>query len=295
MRVTNNMIVQNTIRHIHAGLRRVERYNEQLSSGKALRVPSDGPAAVVGAMRYRSQLVEVDQYMGNIRDASSWLDATESALAEAGKALERGRELALYGANDTNTPSDRMTLAEEVDQLIHHLVQVANATVGDRHLFSGQATDVPPYPIQDSYPTPPTDQGDQAERRVEIGPGVTLAVNVTAQEAFDPVLDAMVDLREALTSSDTDALSDTVLQELDAATDNLLRIRAEVGAKGHRLEAALSRLGDLEINVTSLLSATEDVDVARAIMELKMEENVYRLALATGARIMQPTLMDFLR
>src|SRR5690606_14141456 len=131
--------------------------------------------------------------------------------------------------------------------------------------------------------------------KVEISPGVTLEVNVVGDEAFGPVFEAMVALRDALMNDQPDEISNTILGELDAAIDNLLRIRAEVGAKANRLEAAANRLHELDLNVSRVLSETEDVDVAKAIMELKMQENVYRLALASGARIIQPTLMDFLR
>src|SRR5690606_26205991 len=142
---------------------------------------------------------------------------------------------------------------------------------------------------------PPTYEGDDGARRVEISPAVTIEVNVVGEEAFKPVFKAMVALRNALVDNEPEKLGGEVLGALDEAINNLLRIRAEVGAKANRLETAANRLEELEINVSRVLSETEDVDVAKAIMELKMQENVYRLALASGARIIQPTLMDFLR
>src|SRR5690606_22388135 len=185
----------------------------------------DDPAAVVKAMRYRSQLIEVEQYLANINDAVSWLNATESALAEAGAALQRARELALDGANGNKTASDRQAIAQEVEQLIHHLIQVANATVGDRYLFSGLKTDTPPYGNLPPTGVPPY-EGDHNARKVEISPGVTLEVNVVGDEAFGPVFEAMVALRDALMNDQPDEISNTILGELDAAIDNLLRIRA---------------------------------------------------------------------
>ena len=77
--------------------------------------------------------------------------------------------------------------------------------------------------------------------------------------------------------------------------DEVLSSRAEVGAKLNRIELAEERLKDLEINLNKLLSNVQDIDVAEKIMDLKSEENAYRIALAVGARIIQPTLVDFLK
>ena len=83
--------------------------------------------------------------------------------------------------------------------------------------------------------------------------------------------------------------------EINRAKDRLVAVRAEVGAMVNRLEMTQSQLSSADINFSHLLSKTEDLDIAEATVYLKAQEAVYRAALATGARIMQPTLIDFLR
>ncbi|MFO7320041.1 MAG: flagellin, partial [Bacillota bacterium] len=78
------------------------------------------------------------------------------------------------------------------------------------------------------------------------------------------------------------------------AMDNLLRWRAEVGARVNRLELVRERLSQNQVNLEKLSAEVEGIDIAEVIMRLKMEENVYRAALGAGARIIQPTLLDFL-
>ena len=131
--------------------------------------------------------------------------------------------------------------------------------------------------------------------RYEIGPGITVLISIHGDEAIKPAIDALIKLREDLESSNVDALGGEDLELIDKALDLVLRWRAEAGARVNRLELVQRRLEHSEINTHSLLSRVEDVDVAEAIMNLKMEENVYRLALAAGARIIQPSLLDFLR
>ncbi|MEW9123762.1 MAG: flagellar hook-associated protein FlgL [Thermotaleaceae bacterium] len=86
-----------------------------------------------------------------------------------------------------------------------------------------------------------------------------------------------------------------MLADLDKNMDNILAKLSEIGAKTNRLELDQNRLDDNILNYKTLRSKVEDVDMAEAIMNFSMEENVYRAALSTGARIIQPTLIDFLR
>lgn len=86
-----------------------------------------------------------------------------------------------------------------------------------------------------------------------------------------------------------------MLDDLDKNMDNILAKLAEIGAKSNRLELDQNRLDDNILNYKALRSKVQDVDMAEAIMNFSMEENVYRAALSTGARIIQPTLLDFLR
>jgi flagellar hook-associated protein 3 FlgL len=82
---------------------------------------------------------------------------------------------------------------------------------------------------------------------------------------------------------------------LDSQIDNLLKERSELGARMNRMELSMSRLDGLEVSTTGLLSTEEDVDISRVIIDLKSQENVQRAALSVGARIIQPSLLDFLR
>lgn len=85
------------------------------------------------------------------------------------------------------------------------------------------------------------------------------------------------------------------MSDIDRHIDNVVAQRGDVGALQNRLELIKNRLSDDNVNFTTLLSNNEDVDMAEIIMQLKTAENVYRAALQTGAQILPPTLLDFLR
>lgn len=293
MRVTNNMIARNAVNNLNLHLRRQEELHYQLASGKRLRVPSDDPAATSHSMRLHSDLTHTKQYRANIGVALSWLEATDSVLNEVGQALQRVKELAVYGANGVLPQDARDAIAREVDQILEHLVDLANSSHAGLYLFGGHRTTTPPYVL--SGGTVSSYQGDEGRRELEIASGVKIAVNVLGSELFDQIFQAVTNLRKALYEGDTATVGNQSLAEVEDALDTLLRVRADVGARINRLELADARMQELELNVEQLISDNEDVDLARAIIDLKVAENVYRAALASGARIIQPTLLDFLR
>lgn len=299
MRVTNNMIARGLLANLNRHLIRMEELQYQLSSSKRLRVPSDDPAATTISMRLHTALAHTRQHRANLDAALSWLEATDAALNEAGQALHRAKELAVYGANGTQPQDALDAIAAEVEQLVRHMIDIANTRHAGLYIFSGTETFTQPYDPDlfqpGPSPAPPPYAGNQDERRYEFDDSVTVPINIPGDQVFDPILEALVELKAALEAGDTEKVGGEVLGKLEGALDNLLRARADVGARANRLELARARLDGLELNLEQLVSNTEDTDIARVIVDLKVSENAYRAALAAGARIIQPTLMDFLR
>lgn len=77
--------------------------------------------------------------------------------------------------------------------------------------------------------------------------------------------------------------------------DNFLQVQSEIGARMNRLEIIQNRLETQSQSIEDMMSMNEDADPARVIIDLQNNEYVYRSALAAGARIIQPSLLDFLR
>ena len=299
MRITNKMLVTNSLSTLNKGLEQLEYTSGRLAAGKKLLVPSDDPIGTGNVLRMHRGLAETRQYVANTDYGIGMLLAADSALTDLTEILQRGRELAIYGANGTLPEDSLHALAKEVNELVDHAVQVANSTYGGSYIFGGQETTKPPYAIASledgNIDAMEPYQGSSLPIIVEVGPGSTLEINVPGDSVFDNAFAELIELRKHLSAGDTDQISSETLGKLDDVISQVLRFQAEVGAKGKRLEITQSRLQGLDLNLQTLISKTEDIDVAEAIMMLKMQENAYRLALDTTARIIQPTLMDFLR
>ncbi|MDK2801118.1 MAG: flagellar hook-associated protein 3 FlgL [Clostridiales bacterium] len=294
MRITQGMITEAFMRNLSYNLKKLNDKEDMLSSGKRVRRPSDDPVSAILAMRLRNTLSGIEQYNKNVNDALTWLKNTESALANTGDILQRIRELTVNAANDTLTPEDRQTILDEVSQLKLQILQEANTSYNNRYLFGGYATDQPPFYIDSITGKITANTSATGTLKYNLGMNNNMDVNVLGTDVFSDLFTTVESIESDLKLNDASALSGR-LTDLDNAINIVLKYRSQIGAKSNRLDATKSRLESNEIDYTDLLSKTEDVDVAKTIMDLKMDENVYRASLAVGARIIQPTLVDFLR
>ena len=145
MRITHNMLADKFNYNLQQNLNRMENYSQKLSTGKEFTRPTEDPIGTSKTMRFSNQIDRNDQYVKNMDAARGWLETTEAALLESNDTMQRVRELAVYGANDSLTAKDRDVLADEVEELYDHLVGQANAEYNQRYLFGGHQTGEKPF------------------------------------------------------------------------------------------------------------------------------------------------------
>jgi flagellar hook-associated protein 3 FlgL len=119
--------------------------------------------------------------------------------------------------------------------------------------------------------------------------GVLETVGVRADNLFA----AMMDLRDALTVNDRDAISASI-GLLDGGIDKLLAARGEVGARLQRIQVISGRQEDEEFNLTTILSEVNDVDYSEAVLNFQNLRNVMEAALGMAAQVLPRSLADFL-
>lgn len=142
MRITNAMIMNNSLSNISTNKRNVDRLNTQMSTEKKIQKPSEDPVVAIRALRLRSQLAELNQYLEkNVPDASSWLQVTEEALSGVSKMLTGMNKYLVQGASDGLTAEDRRTIVENLRQFREQIFQDANADYAGRTVFTGYKTD----------------------------------------------------------------------------------------------------------------------------------------------------------
>jgi len=300
MRVTNSMMVRNMLDHLKNNRGDLNDLNEQLSSGKLFQRPSDAPIKVSDSMNYKSQLNRNSQFQRNLNQAENWLNTTESSLKSGTEVIQRARELTIYAATDSVTSEDREAIASEVKELRDELIDISRAELGDSYIFSGQETDQEPFSITknaDGTINTLTYNGDNSPVRRRLNENVKMNINFTGDEIFQDEIEALDALYGDLNSGTATGatISSNNLSAMDDAVKKFTELRSEIGGKLKRTDNLKSRLEANEIHLKQLKSKNEDADLAETITNLKMEENVYRASLASGARIMQQSLVDFIR
>ena len=141
MRVTNNMMLNNTTSNINNNKYNVNNRNNQMSSQKKISRPSEDPVVAIRALRLRSNLSEINQYYEkNIPDAESWLKVTETALNNMQNIIKDIRTQCVYGANDSLKTEDRKTILTQLQALREQIYSEGNSDYAGRTVFTGYRT-----------------------------------------------------------------------------------------------------------------------------------------------------------
>lgn len=293
MRITNSMLSGNLLRNLEAAQGRMDDLQNQLSSGYRINKPSDDPVGIQNAMRLKSNISSVTQWKNNADEALQFMNTTDSTMGEMTSMLQRIRELAVEGANGTLATSDQSAVADEVDQLAAQLKMMANTQVGSKYMFSGTATDKELIPTDGS-----TSQANGEDIKFEVGNNLSIPVSVNGQALFGDnttgILATLSNLSTALRTNDTTTVSN-LLGSIDSNMDNVIAMRSDLGARINRMTSIQSQLDSTSINLQQNLSGIQDADMAKTITDFTSQQNVYKSALSVGAKIIQPSLVDFMQ
>ena len=315
------MMIGNFNRNLQMNQAKMNRFQSQLATNRKMVRISDDPVNVIKSLNARSRLSSIEQYQRNLSDAQGWLSQSETAVSELNEVIKRVYELSVNLANEVKTPEDRQAAAFEIKELMEHIVTIGNTTLGDKHLFGGFNVTRAPFAVNSdgdltfngismtdtaspSLKPPPnvTLRDDLLDLdqiiRYEIGFGVDLPISISGVSVMglddNNIYAQMKRFHEMASSPVIEDLQPFIgiFQDLQK---NVISIMAEIGGRQNRLDMMKDRFDQDVINYTRMKSDVEDLDQAEAIMWYSMAEAVYRAALSVGGRILQPTLVDFLR
>ncbi|MFT8313955.1 MAG: flagellar hook-associated protein FlgL [Clostridium sp.] len=346
MRITNNMLTNNFLSDMQNNLQNMQKIQQQMTSGKLISKASDDPFIASRSMQLNSQLGANSQYKSNIKDASNWLDTTDTTLGQVGNALSRINELLVSTGDPGYSNDENQSVKDEINQIISGLSQTLNTNFDGKYIFSGTRSDAKAtaaitdsngntqlmYNLPNSTANGVTltaaqlNQNNKAlgmiqqKLSTEISQGVTMDYSVSATDILQygsgtSSPSSPTDLKDLLQSivnhldgknadgsapasgaaSPTSLLTTADLQGIQDAANNVLRLRSEVGAKANRMKDAADSNDAQTQNLTTILSKTEDIDITQKTMEYATAQTVYTAALQTSARVLQPSLLDYLR
>jgi flagellar hook-associated protein 3 FlgL len=290
-RVPNQLLVNNSLSALQQSFLKLTDLQDQASSLKRLRKPSDGPADVVSAMQLHASLDRNDQYTRNLSDAQGWLGNADNALTTTVTQLQKVNDLVVQASNVSTDSNARQGIAAQIDSIRQTLIGVANTQYAGRPIFAGTASGNAAYDSNGQY------VGVSSAVERNIAPGQRVQVNVNGDAVFGPPgNDLFTTLSQISQAVQTNPSQLNALQaQLGTQTTQVQSQLAQVGSRFLRVQTMQSQNTSDGLTMKQNLSSIEDADVAQVMVQLQAQQVAYQAALSATARAIQPSLTDFLK
>lgn len=268
----------------------MNKYLNQVQTGEKIERPSDDPVIAMKGMSYRTALREIEQYQRNADGIRSWMDNADDALDKGTQVMQRLEELAVQASTGTNSEDEHTAIKAEVEELEKQLIEVANTRVNGKYIFNGTDTNEKPVNKDGSLNI---GTGRNQDVNIEISEDIQFTVNVKPDDVFPEEIFQNIEAFKSALDGDGDI--DESLDKIRSSSKGLVEGRAKLGARMNRLELIADRLEQQGITAEDTMKKNVGVDFEEAITNLLSQEVAHRAALSAGAKIIQPSLIDFLR
>lgn len=296
-RTSNLMLTRNAQQNLQANMSRLAKLQEQAQTSAAITRPSDDPAGTADALKVRAEMRANTAYKNNISDANSWLATLDNALTRTNDILTRIKDLSITAATATTTAASKAAIATEIEGLKSDLLGQANTSYLGRNIFAGNSD--AGAAVVENAPVPPAttptytftgeDHGP-VNRRIDAN--TVVRVDASASEVFGDMFTKIDSLVAGLRANGDIS---THLAGIDESINTVLTSQTDVGIRHARVLKAEETNLEQSVSLEARRSGIEDLDTAQVILDLKLQELAYQSSLAVTAKVLQPTLMDFLR
>ena len=303
MRVTQNITTSNFISYINQHAENLLKTQQQIATQKRINKSSDDPIGMGQVLGYRTNLAVTDQYQENIKQGMTRLEFNELTLDLSSDLVNTARKLAENYSGSTLSAATRQSAALQVKDLYDQVMQMANSKFNGNYTFSGHATNTAPFSRDADFNA--TYNGDDGEFRIMVSDNVEVSIVADGRQIFQDaanggvnIFDELKNLIDGLENPDPVAGSaqiEAAANVLQAGRDQINSRRSEYAPVLYRLQATDDYLANLRPKVEEAMATLEQADITKAVVELQNLELAYETTLATAARIIQPSLLDFLR
>jgi flagellar hook-associated protein 3 FlgL len=287
-RPTHRAVGEVALRGLQAALARNQQLQQELSSGRRVSRPADDPSATGASMALRSHKRADEQYLRNIQDASGRLGVTDTALTGLSDRVRRVRDLLVQAGNGGINSEGLAAISSEITAIRGEVVDLYNTRWLDRPVFGGTAPGSVAVDSTGAY------VGDDAPIQARIARDATIRVDTAGTAAAADTLPGVLSqIADDVVNNNSAVGSDLTL--LDNELSKVLTALGDVGARASRVDSSKDRVEAEQLDFTSRISENEDVDLPATIMNLQASQVAYQSALGAAAKVMQVSLIDFLR
>ncbi len=298
MRIPNNNFSGTLVSQLQSLTARQSALHNQIATGQRITDPSDDPAAIARVLRLQGEKREMQQFSRNNDRALNVSQSSFSAIEQLKHVSDRAGELAVLG-NGTTSPDAFRAYAAETDQMLEQALQTANTKYSGEHLFGGTKSDVPPFAATRDVAgriTAITYNGAANGAEIRISEGAKLSPFTTGAEnqKLADFMNNLAGLRDALQGGSNAAVQ-AARPALETSENDFLVTMSGIGAKQTRLEADRSQNEARFVELERLTAAETDVDIASSVVKLTQAQTAYQAAMESGSKILQLSLLDYIR
>lgn len=324
MRITNASMVRSHLYDTQNNLTNMSKINQQISTSKVINTVSDDPHKAIKIMNINNEIKYTEKYNYNIDESVGWMNTTDGALDNVGNLLDEIKETILKVGNGTYSQNEMKSLNEDMNEKIKQLADTLNSTHGGKYLFGGSSVDDAPITVienpdgtvklefskdKNGQTIPNTD-----DLKADISSGINIDYNISVGEILNikdgngntvNLLDEINNLStlmndiangdEQTAAKAKETLLNDTKGKIDTLFDHVVNERTSLGVRVNTAEK-IKELNDEDIlNIQDVLSKTQDTDVVEKFIELKSAEMIYQASIQVGAKLIQPTILDYIR
>ena len=324
MRITNASMVRSHLYDTQNNLTNMSKINQQISTSKVINTVSDDPHKAIKIMNINNEIKYTEKYNYNIDESVGWMNTTDGALDNVGNLLGEIKETILKVGNGTYSQNEMKSLNEDMNEKIKQLADTLNSTHGGKYLFGGSSVDDAPITVienpdgtvklefskdKNGQTIPNTD-----DLKADISSGINIDYNISVGEILNikdgngntvNLLDEINNLStlmnniangdEQTAAKAKETLLNDTKGKIDTLFDHVVNERTSLGVRVSTAEK-IKELNDEDIlNIQDVLSKTQDTDVVEKFIELKSAEMIYQASIQVGAKLIQPTILDYIR
>lgn len=311
MRVTFNSFPDNLVTQLGSLATRQVQLQTQASSGQRIQSADEDPTAMRRVLDLQADAQKLGQYQLNITSQQELATANYNALKALKTISDKAGEIATQAGGLAS--SDQLTaLGRQVTELLKQAVSVANTKYGAEYLFGGTKTNQEPFALATDAAgavTGVTYQGNESPRAVEIAPGSMIVTQVpgvnttgsgprglfTDTAAGADFFHHLISLQNHLLAGDAAAVTASDQPQLLKDEDNLICQFGQNAAVQTRLDAAASTAGDQSQQLASQVSNAAGADMAQTLVRFSQTQTAYQAALQSGAKVLDLSLLNYLR
>jgi len=299
MRISSSMIYEAGVASLNDQLSQIIKTQQQIATGRRILTPEDDPVGAAMALEVEKALGLANQYVENISRARSSLSYEETLLSSTSSVLQEARQLVVSAGNATLNSENLAALATTLRGHYDELLSQANSKDGQgNYLFAGYQSSTQPFTQTTGAGTY---AGDQGQLKIQISASRQIAISDPGQKVFNPGVsgsDIFATLETFITALNSGAVSTTDLQtaltQIDAAANNILRVRASIGTRLTELDTNENTNLDAALQHETSLSNIRDLDYARAITDLTRQQATLEAAQKSFVAVQSLSLFNFL-